>query len=106
MNAAPSKIANGTRLVFRTGAVLFGLWALSFALSYVHLGDAALPVALGVAALKACLVVVFFMELLRESFSMKLTVVVAGVLLATLIGLVIADYATRETPPLAPFEPR
>ena len=91
------------RVVVRTGAALFALWALSFALSYVHLGAAALPVAIAIAAVKAALVVAFFMELLHGSLSMKLTLLAAGALLALLIGLMVADIVTREPPPLAPF---
>jgi len=91
------------RVVIRTGGALFALLALSFGLSYVPLGIAAIPVALGIAAVKAILVVLFFMELLRESLSMKLSVLAAGGLLAFLLGLVIADVALREPPPLAPF---
>jgi cytochrome c oxidase subunit IV len=91
------------KAVVRTGAALFALWALSFGLSYVHLGPAALPVALAIAAVKAVLVVLFFMELLREGLSMKLTLMAGGALLAVLIGLVVADVAAREPPPLVPF---
>jgi cytochrome c oxidase subunit 4 len=93
------------KLVIRIGVALLALWGLSFGLSYVHLGAAALPVALGIAAVKAALVVLFFMELLRESFSMKLTLLAAGSLLFILISLVVADIAMREPPPLAPFDP-
>ena len=91
------------RVVVRTGAALFALWALSFALSYVHLGAAALPVAMVIAAVKAALVVAFFMELLHGTLSMKLTLLAAGGLLALLIGLVVADIVSREPPPLVPF---
>lgn len=91
------------KVVLRTGGALLALWALSFALSYVHLGSAALPVALGIAAVKAALVVMFFMELLHERFSVKLTLLAAGALLGILIILVVADIGTRATPPLAPF---
>ena len=91
------------RVIVRTGGALMALWILSFALSYVHLGAAALPVAIGIAAVKAALVVAFFMELVHASLSMKLTLLAAAGLLATLIGLLVADIATREPPPLVPF---
>lgn len=90
------------KVVIRTGGALFALWALSFALSYVHLGAAALPVALGIAAIKAVLVVLFFMELLHEGLSMKLPLVAACALLATLILLIVTDVGFREPPPLLP----
>lgn len=88
------------KVVARTGSALLALWVLSFGLSYVHLGTASLPIALGIAATKAVLVVLFFMELLRESLSMKLTLLAAGGLLAILIGLMVADVVTREPAPL------
>ncbi len=91
------------KVVLRTGIALFALWALSFGLSYLPLGAASVPMALGVAVLKAVLVVLFFMELLHESLSMKLAFLAGGALLAALIGLVITDVVTREPPPLAPY---
>ncbi|MBX3258220.1 MAG: cytochrome C oxidase subunit IV family protein [Labilithrix sp.] len=90
------------KAVTRTAIALFVLWAASFALSYVHLGAASLLVALAIAALKAALVVMFFMELVGEGLSMKLTLAAAGGLLAVLVGLMVADVATREPPPLLP----
>jgi cytochrome c oxidase subunit 4 len=91
------------KTVLWTGIALLALWAASFGLSYVSLGDASLVVALAIAAVKAGLVAMFFMELLHESFSMKLAILSAGALLALLIGLMIADIVTRDTPPLLPF---
>lgn len=92
--------------VVRTGIALLALWALSFGLSYVSLGGASLVVALAIAVVKAGLVLVFFMELLAESLSMKLAIVSAGVLLALLIGLMLADIGTRAAPPLLPYGAR
>lgn len=90
------------KTVARTSLALFVLWAVSFGLSQLHLGAASLLVALAIAAVKAALVVMFFMELAHESLSMKLTLAAAGGLLALLIGLMIADTTTRESPPLVP----
>jgi len=78
---------------------LLALWALSFGLSYADLGRVALPIALAIAVTKALLVVLFFMELLHERASMKVALVAALVLAATLIGLMVADVATREDAP-------
>jgi len=88
------------KVVLRTGAALLALWVASFALSYVPLGGAAIPVALAIALLKAVLVALFFMELLHESLSIKLTIVSAGVLTMTLIAFMVADIMTRAPPPL------
>jgi cytochrome c oxidase subunit 4 len=91
------------RVVVVTGAVLLTLWALSFGLSYLRLGAAAVPVALGVAVVKAALVVLFFMELRHQTLSMKLAFLAGAALLSVCLGLVLADVVTREPPPLAPF---
>lgn len=88
------------KVVTRTGSALLALWVLSFGLSYAPLGALSLPIALAIAVTKAALVVMFFMELVRESLSMKLTLLAAGGLLAILIGLMVADVVTREPTPL------
>jgi cytochrome c oxidase subunit 4 len=90
------------KVVTRTGGALFALWGLSFALSLLPLGAAALPVALGIAAVKAVLVALFFMELVAEGLVMKLPLLVAAALLAVLIGGLVADITGRDAPPLLP----
>jgi caa(3)-type oxidase subunit IV len=54
------------RAIVWTWVALMLLAGLSFGLSFAHLGDYGYAVALLVAAAKATLVVVFFMELLVE----------------------------------------
>lgn len=88
------------KVVTRTGSALLALWVLSFGLSYAHLGAASLPLALAIAATKGALVVMFFMELARESLSIKMTLLAAGGLLTILISLMVADVVTREPAPL------
>lgn len=88
------------RFVLATGAAVLVLWAVSFAVSYVPLGAASLPVAIAIAAVKAALVALFFMELVEASLSVKLTVLAALGLTFTLVALMLADIATRDTPPL------
>ena len=88
------------KAVLYTGVAVLVLWALSFGVSYVPLGAASLPVALAIAALKAILVALFFMELIREQLSVKLTMATACALTALLIGFMIADILTRDVPPL------
>jgi cytochrome c oxidase subunit 4 len=89
------------RTVLVTGAAVLLLWAASFALSYVPLGAAALPVAIAVAVVKAALVALFFMELVTARLSIKMTVLSACVLTLTLVGLMVADVVTRDKPVLA-----
>ncbi len=84
------------------GGALVGLAAVSFGVSYVHLGGASLLVALGIAAAKAVLVGVVFMEIGRERASFKLALLAAAFLVATLLTLVATDVTQRGTPPLPP----
>ncbi len=86
------------RATLITGAAVLVLWAVSFAISFVPLGVAALPVALGIAAIKALLVALFFMELAKEALSIKLTLVSALLLGFILGGLMVADILTRDAP--------
>jgi cytochrome c oxidase subunit 4 len=88
------------KTVLGTGVAVLVLWAVSFAVSYVPMGAASLPIALAIAALKAILVALFFMELVRETLSVKVTMLSAVLMTATLIAFMVADVATRDTPPL------
>ena len=90
------------RAVHRTALGLFALWAASWAVSYVHLGAAALPVALLIAGAKAVLVVLFFMELAAEPFTVRATAIVATSLLTILVLLTVLDVVTRDEAPLLP----
>lgn len=90
------------RTTLVTGAAVVLLWGVSFALSYVDLGAAALPVALAIAAAKAALVGLVFMELVVEPLSIRLAICSALFMVALLVGLMAADVATRAEPPLLP----
>jgi cytochrome c oxidase subunit 4 len=85
-----------------TGAVLLALAGSSFALSYVELGPAALPVALAIAAAKASLVVQIFMELGQARSSAKIAFAAGVAMLALLLVFMVADVETRDAPPMAP----
>ncbi len=98
MTNHPATAGVSLRAVLLTGVVVLVLWALSFALSFVALGSAAMPVALVIAAIKAGLVALVFMELAREALSIKLTLVTAVVLALTLGAFMLADIATRDLP--------
>lgn len=84
------------RTIVRTTVALFVLWGASFGLSFLSLGAASLPLALAIAAVKAIVVALFFMELVAAKPSVVLTVAAAVVLAAILIGLMVADVVTRE----------
>lgn len=73
------------------------LTAVTFGLSFLHLGAFEVPVSLGIAAVKAALVLLFFMELIEESVSSRLALASGVVLLAILIAFAAADIMTRTT---------
>ncbi len=96
-------ISQGTTFV--TWIVLLGLTAASYAISYVHLGVLNIPVALAIAGIKGTLVVLIFMELAVEKFSVKITLVVSVLFVLLLVGLMVGDVVTRAAPPLFPPPP-
>ena len=67
----------------------------SFGLSFLDLGRFAMPVALAVAALKACVVAGVFMHLLEEPGSRSVATLTAVMMVCILIGLAATDVATR-----------
>ena len=96
-------ISQGT--TFLTWITLLGLTAASYAMSYVHLGALNIPVALAIAGIKGTLVVLIFMELAVEKFSVKITLVVSVLFVLLLVGLMVGDVVTRAVPPLLPPPP-
>jgi cytochrome c oxidase subunit 4 len=83
-----------------TLVALLLLAAFSLAMRFAHLGALSYPVGLGIAAIKAVLVVVFFMELLTEKATVRFAFVTCLSLFALLLALVVADVLTRGVPPL------
>jgi cytochrome c oxidase subunit 4 len=86
----------------RTGVAVVALWAASWAMSYVDLGPWSLLIAFGIAAAKAVLVVLFFMEIATEPMSIHATLAAGLAMITVLIVFMVADVRTRETPPLGP----
>jgi cytochrome c oxidase subunit 4 len=80
--------------------VLLLLAGLSLGLRFAQLGSFSFPVALGIAALKALLVAIFFMELLTEKATVRFAFLAGLTLFALMLVLVVADVLTRSTPPL------
>lgn len=92
----------GPTTYLATLVALLALAGLSFFLSYLELGVFETPVALFIAAIKATLVVLFFMHLAEQTVQNRAVMAVAAafvVLLVTFIGL---DIATRFRPPNLP----
>ena len=108
MNADPSNSRSGDArkvsnvAIVATGVLLLGLAAASYGLSFVHSGSWGLPLALGIAALKAGIVISVFMELRREAASVQLVAVSALLMMLLLVALTTADVATRTVPTVLP----
>lgn len=84
------------------GLVLLALAGASLGLAYLPLGRFAVAVALGIAAGKASLVALHYMELDRSHASVRFVAASALFFVLLLVGLAAADVATREPPPLLP----
>jgi cytochrome c oxidase subunit 4 len=77
-------------------AALMVLTAITVAVARVHLGSLNIVVALAVAATKATLVVLFFMNVRHSPSLTKLTVAAGFVWLAIMLALTLTDYFTRN----------
>jgi cytochrome c oxidase subunit 4 len=82
---------------------LMALTAITVAAAFLNLGLFNATVALGIATIKATLVVLFFMHVKYSSRLTKLTVVSGFFFLAILLLLTMADYASREWLPGPPI---
>jgi cytochrome c oxidase subunit 4 len=99
-DAPQARITGGW--LFATFAALIVLAVVSFLLSLANLGRIGVPVALAIAALKAALVALVFMELIVEKLTFRLVLILVVLFFALLIGGVWADIDTRMIPPLLP----
>jgi cytochrome c oxidase subunit 4 len=77
------------------GTALLVLTATTVAASYVEMGIFNPIVALGIAVIKAVLVVLFFMHVKYSSKLTKLTVGAGVFTFLVLVGMTLADYFTR-----------
>jgi cytochrome c oxidase subunit IV len=89
-----------SRALFLTLLALLLLAGASLAFRFAHLGAFGYAVALAIAAAKAALVVMFFMEIGDEKASVKFAFVSGLALVALLMSLTLADVVTRAPPPL------
>ncbi len=78
-------------------AVLLGLTAATVGAAYLDLGDFSAAVAVLIAALKATLVVVFFMHLLQTDRSLAVTLSAVAILAVVLLVYSVADVLTRQS---------
>lgn len=79
-----------------TGSVLLALAGASYGLSFIELGAYALPLSLAIASGKGLVVLLAFMEFGKLPNSAKLAAGAALVMVLLLLGMMVADVATRE----------
>ena len=93
-----------TATYFRVYAALLALAAATTAVAFVDLGGFSLAAALGIAAAKTVLVILYFMHVRFGSAITRLFAGVAFAFLAILIALTLSDVLTRRW--LSPADPR
>jgi cytochrome c oxidase subunit IV len=81
---------------------LVGLTALSFLLSLAHLGAIDTVFSLAIAAAKSTLVLLFFMHLVEERFTVGLVPLMAFGYVLLLVALTTTDVVSRRTFPKTP----
>jgi cytochrome c oxidase subunit 4 len=72
----------------------------SFGASFLHLGAAAVPIALSIAVVKATVVVLAFMELRHEGASTRVALFAGIAMVVLLVFFVVADVVMRAPAPL------
>jgi cytochrome c oxidase subunit IV len=76
--------------------ILMALTTITVLVAYVNLGEFNKVVALGIASVKATLVILYFMHVKYSSHLTKLVVVTGFFFLFVLLGLTMTDYGSRE----------
>jgi len=96
MSAHSEHAKSPLKLYFAVGAALLAGTFITYKVAYIDLGPFNPVVALGIATIKATLVVLFFMHAWHASEKLtKLVIVSAIFFLLLLLGLTLTDYATR-----------
>ncbi len=85
-----------------TWAVLMVLTGTTWSLSYVNLGAADLLVALGIAAIKATLVSLFFMHLVKSPFGYRFVLLVGILFFLIMSSFAMLDLLARNNPGIEP----
>ena len=97
-------MSDRAKVVLRVWAALMLLLAATTALAFAPLGSATLFVSLGIAATKALLVLMIFMELKASTGLVRAFAAAGFFWLAILLALTMADYTHRRDVP-APIDP-
>mgnify|MGYP000885103997 CR=1 FL=1 len=88
---------------FTIFGALMVLTLLTVGVAFINLGSLNPVVALGVACVKATLVILYFMHVKYSSRLTKLTVVLSLFFVAILFAETMMDYATRGLPSMPPL---
>ncbi len=86
------------RTYYAIFASLMVLTAVTVGVAFVNLGPFNFPVAIGIAILKATLVVLFFMHVYYSSHLTKLIVATGLFFLLVMLALTLTDYVSRQWP--------
>ncbi len=95
MNESQKKYAHPYLTLALVLAALLCFTALTVAVSFLDLGAFKITAALSIAAVKATLVLLFFMGIGRASKAVPITFITTIVILAVFIGLLFFDIAYR-----------
>jgi cytochrome c oxidase subunit 4 len=95
-NHAPTHHVMRLPVYFLVFAALMMLTILTVAASRADLGWLNTPIALGIAVIKATLVILFFMHVIHSPRLTWVVVISSFLWLAVLFGLTLADYLTRS----------
>jgi cytochrome c oxidase subunit IV len=83
---------------------LLALTFLSFGVSFAHIGEWEMAIALAIAVAKSALVLLFFMHLVEQKFMNAFAILVAVGMLVLLLSITMVDVLSRHTFPPAPLE--
>jgi cytochrome c oxidase subunit IV len=89
------------RGLFLSFVALMLLAGLSLGLRFAHLGSFGMTAALVIAAVKAVIVGLVFMELAFEKPSIRFAFAAGLLMIGVMLALMIGDVVTRAVPPLA-----
>ena len=96
----PAAASTSLRGLSLTLLALLTLAGISLVLRFAHLGVLGYVAGLGIAAAKAVLVVVFFMELGAERPSARFAFATCLALVGLMLAFILADVVTRSSPPM------
>jgi len=92
----------GAKTYWLTWVGLIVLTVTTFALSYVDLGAAEMPVAMGIAVVKTTLVTLFFMHLIESSFGYRFIMLLGVLFIMVMMSFTLLDLVARGTPGVRP----